>query len=662
MTQINDIIQWLNNELKDDNDSLDIINSDLVIKRAPDKFTCPKLLEFSIKNYGLFNQKLKLKFNPNGLTLLIGSNTSGKSIIVDLLKFTLKGKHDRGLKSLDIAENRDLILNLTAEKDGVDYNIFREVSKYRKSKLRINPEGKISYFENEYFIKKKLFGIESTKTFTNVFEIMILCETPENFLLSNKVSGEDGDQFRIKLFNQLLAQPIINLLIERINDMISKDNTIKRNLEDSIHYLIAEKEKIENIPDIKKLQDKINGLKNKKNKINEILEYLYSRRNIYYDKLVEDNTSFEIYSRMTSNMRDLSAEIDRKRESKVIIQDDLIKVNENLRRNEWQIKYIKDILCSVCAKKAHELFKSNKCIKCEKVINKQKKSIVNFQTYKKELIKKLELIEDVIKSKQKELQEIDKRIESFLKAEHVKKKLFNNMRRRIRKKIELLEEKKRNVNSEIKKFRNLVVKKSNFNEDIINIKTQEREDVKKHTDKLKEIQEKLYKYNLDKRVKFFIEFNKKFTKFIEKISGRESVLDFGSRGLVPRLESIDFEGLSGMEKRIYDISFRLCLFIYLKNLGFNLSLIIENGELHLDSIIKKNLVDFLIEYCKEYQIPIIVTSCDEGFFKNFQNKINKNYIYNINSFTKHLLPQQKDKIKECLDPWLFSSIRQNVKS
>ena len=266
-----EINQWLAIQFK---------NSIYIMKKIKEHFRfippvsnirSPILRHIKVGNHKHFKQTIDFPLNPEGFSLIIGSNISGKSTLIDLLKLSLTGRFRKKLEKLRVKDGSKLNLslifqyidsfyenNLIYKRDHVDLEL-NHIENYdsnnpgllqRGSMLKKSKTSKKGSLKSDILHKyySMFFGIEEKQHFDEILNITIFHEKRPNLLLCESNNILNTTRLRFRFFNEMGGFSILNRYSEilescktevrkEINTCKNEKKMVQKKLE-KIHNLV----------------------------------------------------------------------------------------------------------------------------------------------------------------------------------------------------------------------------------------------------------------------------------------------------------------------------------------------------------------------------------------------------------------------------------------
>lgn len=640
-------LDWLRVKFQENEGILNLLENEIDRVIEHEQIVTSKLIKLGIRNCALFERTININFNMDGITLLIGSNGSGKTTIIDFILFALTGKYKNNLKNLYITYNRELKIRAYIELNNKNYRIERNipfnVKNRRVTTYAINLNDQLLHYDNQRKdITEKFFKIKSREVFDILIKFLNFPETLDNFLISDL---KEDIEFRKWIFNQIVGLYDVIQINSQFDNMLSSEYKEKRILEDQIHSLSREQERIDEMGDVKKKIIYINGLKNFNTYISKKVKNLEEFRIKLNKELY--STDFDKYSELLNKKRNFM-------EEKVNLEDNIKALQRKIEIDYPIIRLSKrsnlsTLFCKNCIDEVINHLNQGICHKCGgNLFKDNKKDQLNQQEIENKL-NKLKLEKEEVENK---INKIDDEIEKILYEKNEKLSPIRSKVNKINKRISNLEKRRSKIKNEVKNKENEIIRITNFDKRIVEIKKDDIETVKKRIKNILILKNGIEEFDSERKIDFLNQFNNEFNNLINQITGKDPVIEFYCNGVINYSDFRNFNSLCGEEKITYEIAFRLCLYRRLHEQGLEIPLIIENGGFVFDTVIKERLASTIVNFSQDYHLPLIITSCDDIFSEQIVLNINEEYITKINDFSNNITEDQKIRLRQSLDQWL----------
>lgn len=675
-----EINQWLATQFKNSINIMKKIKEHFRFIYPVSNIRSPILRHIRVGNHQHFKKTIDFPINPEGFSLIIGSNISGKSTLIDLLKLSLTGRFRKKLEKLRIKEGSKLNLsliyqyndsfyenNLIYKRDRVDLELnfienydsnnialLQRGSMLQKSKISKKRSLKSEILQKYY---KMFFGIEEKQYFDDILNITIFHEKRPNLLMCESNSIMDTCRLRSRFFNEIGGFSILNRYSEIIDtckkEVMKEINRCKYEMKLSQNKL----EKIHDLKDIKINMKDLLKLKEAKKDLKGELREANEKYNELYKTIEEKSNPLKIKKdKLTISIEANQSQSIEQQKLKYKIMEEKIKLEKELEFKNYKLKAI---TCPNCVNLIEDRFYNNICLICGK-------NRTQYKNLKFDIKARIAELDDNLKLTYEKLIDLENIIKK-LKEEKVEIIKEEEKLEPIEKEIGELRLKKYNMENEVNEKRKQI---DIVNAQLIETGKYDPQEVGKLDKEIKILEEKiiilekdikdwdhiykkLFEYKKEIRSDFINEFNKFFNKIIKRIMKKKSKITFNLDGTLVIENNQDFEEeFSGAEIRIYEIAFRISLFRFLKKNAFNFPLIIENCEKDLDDTYKDRLAKTLIWFNELTKIPIILTSYEKNFYKHLLLELedNKQFILNLNDYVidDTLLSEQKLEQKSLL--------------
>ena len=626
-----------------------------------------KINHLKINGFGKIKNK-EINLNKN-INLIYGKNESGKSTIIKFIEATFYGisKNKNGKEIPDFEKYKPWIgeefsgkLNYELD-DGNSYEIFRDFSKknpkiYNNNLEEISKEFSIDKTKGNQFFYEQTKMDEQLFLSTNIVEQQeVVLDDNNQELLTQKIAnilstGEDNTSYK-KVMDNLNKKLIQEVGTERtsgrpLNEVMKKINKLKNekeNLENSTYIIDEIKENKNEInEDIKNINNEIIILKEIK-KYKEEEEKQKEKINI--NKNICDEYSAKIINLKNSLYnKNENKEINKKEIKNNNIFSDLlliILIILNIIINFIKINYIFNIsliLATIIYLIIYFIFNNKKKNKVK--IKKDEKNTEKIKTEKE-----IEILEENINSKNKEVENIKNNIEEQknIKLNLIKNKFNNNLSEeeivrlfnydlnKINFEIDLLNNEFNNKNIELntlyikeKEINNKIERKLQIEESLENLEEEKEElqDLEKSINIAKKALEEAYN---ELNSEITPKFTKDLSLLIEKISGnkyKKASFD-ADNGLKIENENGDYIDCNKLSIGTID---QLYLSLRLSSMNQiseeKMPIILDEAFAYYDNERLENILKFINENYRENQVLIFTCSNRE---KEIMDRLNIEY-------------------------------------
>lgn len=318
-----------------------------------------KIKKISFKNFGSYGNSLKtIVFPEKSFNLIYGFNGSGKSTIINVIKFALYGTlPDKNLKEIENRFNKNCFVSIEFESDGIQYKIERGVS-----------NNVLKFYSNGV-----LLDFPSKKETQNQIQKVLKIE-PKIFFNSIAISLND-----FKSFLSLTPKDkrdIVDKLLNLDEYGIIKDEILKiqKNLENKLQILNEK---------IKMLEAEIeqNEIK-KKEKIKVIEE----QSKIEVDGLKTQIQQLELILKEKQNDLEIQTkEIESKISFLKQLKNENSDLNVKIKMLEEKLEVYQQGICPTCSSDLKDDFHLERKLKYEKELENFRHNFETNQTKIKEL-------------------------------------------------------------------------------------------------------------------------------------------------------------------------------------------------------------------------------------------------------------------------------------